>query len=314
MSTIYDINPEYVVTGLDHTFRENDEVIPDNVGYYSLDSRELRMGNGIDKWSDIVPFIYNAESITVINNWDHRKDSNVPSSTLVYDRLTILEKASGSHNNSIIDFGNRIASLESTRAPNNHASTATTYGLGTTNNYGHLKLSDSTNSTSDISKGVAATPNAVRKTYELADTANTTANTAKTTADTNTTNISNVKVTAETANSTANAAYAASLIPKATNPVTAISNDTTAKWSSLGSGVYWFNTAKYLNNQPSTYGFLINTVYGTDVFQIWSAQNSGPIYFRQGNANGWGNTWTRIPILNSSNQLVFPNGTSLWIA
>lgn len=47
------------------------------------------------------------------------------------------------------------------RAPTSHASTATTYGAGTSSNYGHVKLSDSTTSTSASSAGVAATPKAV---------------------------------------------------------------------------------------------------------------------------------------------------------
>ncbi len=45
--------------------------------------------------------------------------------------------------------------------PISHASTATTYGIGTSANYGHVKLSDSTSSASSASSGVAATPKAV---------------------------------------------------------------------------------------------------------------------------------------------------------
>lgn len=56
------------------------------------------------------------------------------------------------------------------KAPKNHASTGTTYGKGTTSNYGHVKLSDSTNSTSAAaSGGVAATPAAVKAAYDLAN-------------------------------------------------------------------------------------------------------------------------------------------------
>lgn len=47
-------------------------------------------------------------------------------------------------------------------APKNHASSATTYGLGTGAAYGHLKLSDSTTSSSSTSGGIAATPKAVK--------------------------------------------------------------------------------------------------------------------------------------------------------
>lgn len=54
-------------------------------------------------------------------------------------------------------------------APTSHASTATTYGIGTGSNYGHVKLSDSTSSTSSTSAGVAATPAAVKAAYDLAN-------------------------------------------------------------------------------------------------------------------------------------------------
>lgn len=54
------------------------------------------------------------------------------------------------------------------KAPTNHASTATTYGAGSNSNYGHVKLSDSTNTTSGVNGGIAATPTAVKAVYELA--------------------------------------------------------------------------------------------------------------------------------------------------
>jgi hypothetical protein len=54
-------------------------------------------------------------------------------------------------------------------APTSHASTGTTYGKGSSANYGHVKLSDATNSTSGVSGGVAATPAAVKAAYDLAN-------------------------------------------------------------------------------------------------------------------------------------------------
>lgn len=54
------------------------------------------------------------------------------------------------------------------KAPTSHASTATTYGIGTSSNYGHVKLSDSTSSTSAASAGIAASPKAVKAAYDLA--------------------------------------------------------------------------------------------------------------------------------------------------
>ena len=48
------------------------------------------------------------------------------------------------------------------KAPKSHASTATTYGKGSDSKYGHVKLSSDTNSSSDASGGIAATPSAVK--------------------------------------------------------------------------------------------------------------------------------------------------------
>ena len=77
-----------------------------------------------------------------------------------------------------------LSTLDGAKAPTNHASSATTYGTGTAANYGHVKLSDSTSSTSSTSNGVAATPAAVKSAYDLASTAKTTANSAASAAST----------------------------------------------------------------------------------------------------------------------------------
>ena len=76
-------------------------------------------------------------------------------------------------------------------APIGHASKETTYGLGDTDNYGHLKLSDAVDaSTLDKSMGTAATPKAVaeamteaRGAAEAASHAQATADAARITAD-----------------------------------------------------------------------------------------------------------------------------------
>lgn len=71
---------------------------------------------------------------------------------------------------------NSIRKLLNDKAPTNHASGATTYGVGNASNYGHLKLSDSVNSSNSTGNGCAATPKATKtaydkavKAYELAD-------------------------------------------------------------------------------------------------------------------------------------------------
>lgn len=74
--------------------------------------------------------------------------------------------------------------LANTKAPTSHASTGTTYGKGTSSNYGHVKLSDSVSSTSSAaSGGIAATPSAVKAAYDLADTANGAASAVQTALD-----------------------------------------------------------------------------------------------------------------------------------
>ena len=55
-----------------------------------------------------------------------------------------------------------IKKLQDGKAPNNHASTGTTYGVGNASNYGHVKLTDSISSTSGASSNIAATPKMVQ--------------------------------------------------------------------------------------------------------------------------------------------------------
>lgn len=78
------------------------------------------------------------------------------------------------------------------------------------------------------------------------------------------------------------------------NPVKSAAEDTTANWAALGSGYAWYSAGGLLNDQPSKYGFLLNYVNGSEVFQIWNTQGSGPMYTRSGNASGWGRSWTKL--------------------
>lgn len=55
----------------------------------------------------------------------------------------------------------RATAAEATKAPNNHASKDTTYGIGDTVKYGHVKLAKDTDSTSGANDGIAATPSLV---------------------------------------------------------------------------------------------------------------------------------------------------------
>lgn len=55
-------------------------------------------------------------------------------------------------------------------APESHASSANTYGIGNGTVYGHVKLSDKTAATDGVGAGVAATPYAVKQAYARAAT------------------------------------------------------------------------------------------------------------------------------------------------
>jgi hypothetical protein len=69
---------------------------------------------------------------------------------------------------------NAYTALNNAKAPNNHASTATTYGIGTASNYGHVKLSDtydSSVSSGAAANGMAASQNALYNAYNKLNTA-----------------------------------------------------------------------------------------------------------------------------------------------
>lgn len=102
---------------------------------------------------------------------------------LLTDATASLQGLSGTS----ATVNNFLATLSNVKAPNNHASTATTYGIGTSANYGHNRLSDSVSTTSGASAGISATPTAVKTAYDLAALASARAlyyGTCATTADT----------------------------------------------------------------------------------------------------------------------------------
>ncbi len=78
------------------------------------------------------------------------------------------------------------------------------------------------------------------------------------------------------------------------NPISSTSDDTTANWAALGTGYAWYDTTGLLIGQPHQWGFVINYNKLGDIFQIWNSQNKGPMYYRCGNASGWGQSWTKI--------------------
>ena len=59
--------------------------------------------------------------------------------------------------------GDHVHPTDTSRAPKSHADENPQYGAGTDDKYGHVKLSDDTDSTSAVSAGIAATPKAVKE-------------------------------------------------------------------------------------------------------------------------------------------------------
>lgn len=103
-------------------------------------------------------------------------------------QTTLNGKAASSHSHAIADVTNLQTTLDG-KAPKSHASSATTYGAGTSSNYGHVKLSDSTSGTAAAaSGGTAATPKAVKDALDA----------AKSYADSLDTGVTGVKGNAET--------------------------------------------------------------------------------------------------------------------
>lgn len=80
------------------------------------------------------------------------------------------------------------------------------------------------------------------------------------------------------------------------NQIRTTSDDTPARWVELGNGTFYFSLTGCLISQPNQWGFVINHVAATDVFQIWHSQAHGDISIRSGNGNGWINngSWTKI--------------------
>ena len=84
--------------------------------------------------------------------------------------------------------------------------------------------------------------------------------------------------------------------------------DTPAGWNAaLGAnGHYytWYSATGKFTNQPTGYGFLESFTQGTDIYQRWHSQASGPILYRSGNYAGWSNpsdgTWNTVASTASS--------------
>lgn len=79
-----------------------------------------------------------------------------------------LDTRMGVAEGNITEAQNNISNLQTGKAPTNHASTANTYGQGSSTNFGHLKVVDS--GTAAASTGTAASPKMVNDAVNIAPT------------------------------------------------------------------------------------------------------------------------------------------------
>ena len=100
---------------------------------------------------EIIDFVYDGTYFVMIN---------AGTAGTTYYGLTKLSSSVSSTSEAVAATSKAVKTVNDSKAPTNHASDQTTYGLGTAANYGHVKLSD-TASASDATAGTAATPKMV---------------------------------------------------------------------------------------------------------------------------------------------------------
>lgn len=84
------------------------------------------------------------------------------------------------------------------------------------------------------------------------------------------------------------------------NPTTTSTDNCTSYFNKRGSHIYWYSIAGLINGQPSQYGYILDIGDNAERHQIWMTQNTGSLYHRGGNGNGWAADGWRT-ILDSSN-------------
>ncbi len=86
-------------------------------------------------------------------------------------------------------------------------------------------------------------------------------------------------------------------------------DDIPLNWANIGTGVVYIQHNDYLNEQPSSSGFLHNQVYGDMVYQIWYAMGGlGEVYVRSGTISGWDsmkNGWIKMHNQNTINKKLY---------
>ena len=132
---------------------------------------------------------YHAAITPAANTVAVRNASGVLEDSITGNAATASSAATLSQTLPVNKGGTGATTSEAARAnlgapPTSHASTNTTHGVGNATQYGHLKLSDATDSASGVSGGVAATPAAAKAAKDAADAAQSSADAAMTKAST----------------------------------------------------------------------------------------------------------------------------------
>lgn len=113
------------------------------------------------------------------DNYGHVKLSDTADSTSdTSGGVAATPKAVAAVASDLSDYIDSNDAAVSGKAPTNHASTLGTYGTGTADKYGHVKLSSSTSLDLGTGGGTAATPSAVKAAYDLANSKAAVGNTA----------------------------------------------------------------------------------------------------------------------------------------
>ena len=98
-----------------------------------------------------------ADGIMTVNGLGTPNTLNTTSREVV-GAINEIHSTLGSH---MTEVSSTIQALTAGKAPTSHASSGTTYGAGTASLYGHVKLSDTANSSLGASSGTAVTPKAL---------------------------------------------------------------------------------------------------------------------------------------------------------
>lgn len=78
------------------------------------------------------------------------------------------------------------------------------------------------------------------------------------------------------------------------NPIYSTDADTYQYWSGIRGGVYYYNRAGSLVNQPSQYGLLLHCAQLAFVFQLWKSLPNGDLYYRSMSDTNERDEWTKV--------------------